>query len=204
MQNESPMMKHQDGDGYNIVQFKWETRPNSAASTAQGRPIHDKVKMVYIRSSKNQTVSHELERHFWAPDGQEPRIRQNEDLKARYRVQLDAWDAGTAEELQGTPLDRLSILDIGIIASLKEMGIHTVETLASLTDSDLFAGGRTWREHARVFIKEAEGNAPMAELIKKNENLELKVMEMEDQIKKLAAQAERKKPGPKPKGEGDG
>ena len=45
---ESQMMRCEDGDGFLLVQFKWEAVKNEFASKAQGQPIYDQVLRVYI------------------------------------------------------------------------------------------------------------------------------------------------------------
>lgn len=195
MQTESPLMRGNDG---NLVKFFWVQARNDRSSDEQGRPIYDKVLKIEIMSpgAKNQLVTHEVRREFWVQEGETRPPRVNQQLERQYAEQLRAWEANSAEELAGTPLHEIRAFDVGIIASLKEMNFHTVEALASAPDTALsFMGGRKWQELARNYLKEADGQKPLAELTARNEELEMKVMELEDRLKAL--DTEDKKPGRK-------
>lgn len=175
MDIKSPMMRwNQPGGGFSIVQFERATVRNSAASAAEGRPIYDKILRVYITppGQKNQVVTHELERVFYAPEGQQPRIRRHEVYWPVFQEHLRAWDDGSGASMTGTPLNELRALDMSIVASLREMGIHTVEHLAALPDAHLPMGGRTWRELAAGYLKQAEGQKPLAEMAARLARLE--------------------------------
>lgn len=183
MSHESPMMKAQEGDSIVIVQFKWEGVQNTKATEENGRPIFDDVLKVYISTpgSKNQTATHEVERRFWTPDGEKPRIRENQQIKQRFREQLRAWQDNNAEELAGTPLRELGI-SAAQVEECKAAGIHTVETLAGLSDTNLFMGARKLRDLANAYMEKAEGNAPLTRLTAENDELKKRIEELEAKL----------------------
>lgn len=185
------MMKHRDGDsgGFNLVRFKWETEKNNAASERVGRPIHDKVLKVYISSPgiKSQEMVHVVERHIWQADDAAPVIKTNEEIKARYRELLKAWEGNNAESLTGTPLSELKSLDVAWIASLRDMGIHTIEALASVQDAHLQMGVRPLREQAKAYLEQAKGMEPVAKLAAENEELRGQLAHLTEQVQTLTA-----------------
>ena len=193
-EHESPIMKCQEGDSFLLVQFVWDGVKNDRASDEHGRPIYDKVLRVHITTpgSKNQEVTHEIERHFWVPEGEEPKVRVNQNLRARFRAQLEAWESNAAEELAGTPLRELPGFDAAQIKTCKEVGIHPVEALAALADTNLCMGPRTGRELAQGYMEKAEGDSGLSKLTAENESLRKQLEDMQKQLDELS---EKKKPG---------
>ena len=124
----SPIMKADEGGNIVLVELEWAEERNESQSQDQNRPVFDKILRAYISApnAKNQVATHIIERHFWAPEGEERRVKVNEELKARFHRQIEAWNANNAEELSGTPLRELSGLDVAQVAELKAQGIHTV------------------------------------------------------------------------------
>ena len=198
----SPLMYH----GSSVVYFEWTEAKNGAESDKQGRVVFDKILRVYIQAPrmKNQIVAHEVERHFWTPEGEPPRKRVNDKIKARYREQLVAWeqrDAAALTELAGTPLRELHALDVAQIAELKATGIHTVEQLAGLADVHLFMGAAKWREMARAYLEQANQQAPLGRLAAENEDLRAQIKHLQGQVESLSADAERKRGPGRPRKE---
>lgn len=185
----SPMMKVQEGKEFSLVQFKWETEKNNAASARVGRPIHDKYLKAYITSPgmKNQVAVLVIERHLWQGDGVPADLKINFELRDRFQLQLNAWKAGHADEMTGTPLSEMKSLDVSWQASLREMGIHTIETLAGLQDAALFRGARPLRDQARAYLEQAKGMEPIAALAAENEALRAQMAHLTEQVETLTA-----------------
>lgn len=202
---QSPMMRHEEDGGMVFVQFKWESVRNDRMSEQHGRPVHDKVLRVYITApgNKNQVAAHEVERHFWSPEGEEQKIRTNHIVANRFHKQLGAWKTDAAEQLSGTPLQELVALDVAQIATCKDMGIHTVEALANISDNDLFLGARQWRDLANAYLAKANDQQPLAELVAKNEEQATEIEFLKQQLAELKASIDnpKGKPGRPPKRE---
>ena len=191
--HESPMMKCKEGDDFVFVQFKWEPAKNNAQSEKEGRPIYDRVLRAYITvpGSKNQVMAKEVERRFWVAEGEpEKAPRINEDMRMRFREQLAAFEAGSAEELTGTPLKELVSLDVAAIASLKDAGIYTIEALAGVADANLFMGVRKWREEAKAYLEKADGDT--SSLVAENERMKDEIADLKRQVEELAKPKGRK------------
>lgn len=188
---QSPMMQYQvNGKLEHLVQFEMVEAKNEGESRRQGRAVFDKVVRAFISSpgAPNQVVTKEIERVFWAPEGERPKVRANDILKRRYAEHLKAWQAqddGGMGDLQGTPLRELHGLDVAQIAELRDQKIHTVEQLAALDDAHLFMGARAWREMARAHLEAAAGAAPMNRLAAENEALKDQVAQLQKAVREL-------------------
>lgn len=187
MRKESPQMRMPSGDGFNVVQFKWEQQRNNTLSQREGRPIYDNVLMAYVTSpgKKNQIATVEIERRVWNGDDADPLIVVNHDKMAIYGDLLNAWRENGGGDHVGTPLDAITFLDAAQVATLEEMGIHTVEELASIADSALFMGAREWRERAKAYLEQAKGQKPISDLIARNKELEEEVEALRKQVDDL-------------------
>jgi hypothetical protein len=185
----SPMMKVQEGKEFSLVQFKWETEKNNFQSGRVGRPIHDKYLKAYVTSPgmKNQVAVLVIERHIWQGDNVPADVKINHELRDRYRAQLAAWESGNSDSMTGTPLSELKALDVSWQASLREMGIHTIESLAGLQDSALFHGARPMRDQARAYLEHAKGMEPIAALAAENESLRTQMAHLTEQVETLTA-----------------
>lgn len=187
MNEQRPMFKTKDGS---LVAFHWDTARNEAASASEGRPIYDKTLMatVFAAGDPKTEAIHEIERHFH--DGRPPRVRQQ--LRERFADELTAWqrnDGGI--EAAGTPLSQWPSMDASLVATLRELKIYTVESLATLSDAGvqkLGMGGREWVRRAQAFLDAAKGNAPAEALIRENEALKAENTRLTGQVQDLSAQ----------------
>lgn len=187
MNEQRPMFKTKDGS---LVAFHWDTARNEAASAAEGRPIYDKTLMatVFAAGDPKTEAIHEIERHFH--DGRAPRVRQA--LRDRFADELAAWrrnDGGI--EAAGTPLSQWPSMDASLVATLRELKIYTVESLAQLSDAGiqkLGMGGREWVRRAQAFLDTAKGNAPAEALIRENEALKAENTRLNAQVRDLSLQ----------------
>ena len=156
----------------NSVYFEWDTEKNDAESTKEGRAIFDKVLRVFIVSpgSPKSIASHVVEREM--PD---KTIKTYNHVTPRYADEIASFKkAGESEAMSGTPLDMLPFLDMATRAMLRALHIHTVESLAELSDlgvQNVGMGSRQWKEQARAWLESAAGGAPMTRLIAENAKL---------------------------------
>ena len=186
----SPMMKHKhpDEQGFNVIWFEWDSERNNSASEAHGRPIYDDILWVYIQSpgAKNQIASHVIERRREGGEVIHYEVRE------RFHEQLKSWEAGNAEGHAGTPLDELHILDRSQIATLKEVGIHNIEALSSVSDQtlpEIGIGGRVMRDAAKGYLDKAAGLEPVTRMAAENEELRSMIAHLTAQVDALTAPA---------------
>lgn len=180
---ESPLMKAEDG---NVIQVFYDTKKNEFASETEGRPIFDKCLFVRVISpgARQSEVIHEAKRIDWKNVEHAQR-----HIVDRFKKFIDAFESGQqAPELQGTPLDAWSRLDVRQIAELRAQNVHTIEALAAVPDGslgNLGLNGRELREAAKRFLAAAAGEAPMAKLEKENATLKEKLEALEATVKAL-------------------
>lgn len=194
---ETPMYRCPDG---NVVQFWEKAVQNNAASADQGRPIYYKALMARILSPAMKTQAPDQRIRLMDQDGKvinrsirntnadTGRVEYWEDY---FREQLRAYEEGRNSNGTGTPLESYPKLDVAQIAMLKHLGIHFLEQLSEVADSQLAplgAGGRSLRDGAKAYIEAALGNAPVEKLNKKNAELEEQIAAMRDQLAQLTAQ----------------
>lgn len=202
---DTPMYRTADG---NVVQFWEKPVQNKTATANNGRPIFYKALMARITSPamKTQTPDQEVRlidehgtvirkkiRYTNADTGQ---IEYWEDY---FRDQLRAFEDGRKTDGNGTPLESYPKLDVAQIAMLKMQGIHFLEQLSVVPDSQLAnlgPGGRALRDGANAYIEAAKGNAPMDKLAKENEDMRAQLAAMQENMNQLLAMQETKrKPG---------
>ncbi|MGI9414499.1 MAG: hypothetical protein ACR2PM_12565 [Hyphomicrobiales bacterium] len=154
------------------------TRPvyNKVKSAAEGRPMYDGKEYVQIIiPGDNKSV---VDRPVQEAD------------KQRWP---EAWRKYAAQDegsLDGTPLEEWSYLDVTRKASLRHLGIRTVEQLAAMPDGQLpqiGMDGRDVREWARQFLKpqsdrETELKTEVGELRRTVESLQASLAEAKRQI----------------------
>jgi hypothetical protein len=186
----------------NACSFWWDTAKNEVASKSAGRAIHDKVLMMKIfkPGDRDSQPHFMVERHF--SDGSkklfngETKGPNGQMLRGPWREimadQLKAWEmqTGDAGALNGTPLAELQVIDIAMAANLKAIGIHTLEALAEVPDSQLHNighNGRVLRDQAKNFLLAAAGNAPLAKMTADLAERDSKIEELQRQVAELAA-----------------
>lgn len=145
---------------WNSVWFEWREDKDEQASMEAGKPIFDTVVIANIMGPGMQksTATRVVLRK--KPDG-----RIIEDAR-NLKEYLDAFLKGDAGMLAGTPLAELTILDHGVIATLKAIGVHNVESLAALAETAAphLLGFRKYKTAAQAFLDQRDGQAPLNKL----------------------------------------
>lgn len=163
MSNDHQLFRAEDNTA-----LRFYTRPekNNFQSEQHGREIFDTVLCVQVITpgSTQQMPEFVCERVFCEEAGLPP--RQTEYYR-RYQKQVEAFKANTGEyAVNGTPLSAWAQIDAGTVATLKAVGIQTVEQLAEVQDGHLLnlgIGGRTLRERAKQWITSREFGIPSAQ-----------------------------------------
>ena len=184
------------------VVFWWGTDKNNFESTAQKRPVFDKVLYGEIRTpaAKMQIHRFVVRRQFANGKVREPlsgrRIEDGPELTWAEMLapQLQAFENGTKAPNNETPLDTWPKLDVAQIAGLQASGIHSIEQLASCADSNLHLlghGGLTLKQQAQAFLDLNKGIDRTDELIAQNASMQAQLDAMREQMAKLIPSAEQ-------------
>lgn len=164
------------------LRFYYKPQKNNFISEREGIAIFDKVLFVEVMTpgATESMPVFELEREFCEQAGLP--VRRNEAKCMAYAEPLASFKAGNLEAtVQGTPLTQWPAIDIHLAETLKAMRIHTVEQLATVSDTSLRhigTGARALRAQAQAFVAKAgEGHdlagisARLAALETENERL---------------------------------
>jgi hypothetical protein len=164
---------------------------NNFQTERAGRPIFDEVLFVEVITpgSRESAPVFELERKHAEETGIEQPTRTPHF--AKYAKQIEAFRVGgDGADMRGTPLSGWPALDVGLIASLNEGRIYTVEALANISDEKLRVigpGGNSLRERAKAFLAAAAGNAPNEALAAENAALKQQIAEMGETLAAMQA-----------------
>jgi hypothetical protein len=142
------------GDDKLYVTFATVAVLNPHKSTLAGRPIHDDIDQVTIRTPGSQLTSivSDIKYYMGRPV-----------IAAKYR----SWKSGQMQAASGTPLENFPFLFIkpSLIAELKYRNIFTVEQLAGLTDTgkQSIMGGHELCKQAADWIAKTKGETEDSE-----------------------------------------
>lgn len=205
---DTPMYRTVDG---NVVQFWEKPVQNKVATANNGRPIFYKALMARITSPAMKTQTPDQEVRLTDENGVVIRRKvrytnadtgQVEYWEDYFREQLRAFEDGRKTDGNGTPLESYPKLDVAQIAMLKIQGIHFLEQLSNVPDSqlgNLGPGGRALRDGANAYIEAAKGNAPMDRLAKENEDMKAELAAMRANMEQLMSMKEPKRKSGRPR-----
>lgn len=154
--------------------FYMQAVENKAKSELEGRPVFDEREMVEIRIPGDRLATHVnyvLDEH-----------------KQRWPDHYAAFKRGEARAASGTPLEHWPIMTTGRVASLKALGVLSVEELSNLPDNmlgSLGMGARELREQARAYLAAAHDGAAASRAAAENADLRAQMLRMQQQMEAL-------------------
>ncbi len=165
-----------------IPVFYMKPVQNAFESEKQGRAIWEEVPYVEIMipGDKLSEVHEKVKEHH----------------KERWPDRWAAFLANQEAPTDGTPLTDWPPISRAIAMQLSSSNVRTVEALADLSDLQLSKvmpmGGNALRDKARVWLKEAEGMAPLADMQAELTASKAEVEALKKQVSELAALARKK------------
>lgn len=147
----------------NTIWFEETTEKNDTESDKQGMPVFDKVLLAHIVGPGMVKSEAVMVCERTTPDG---KTVPNPQAQVRYGQMIRDYKSGEAGTSTGTPLTELAALDMAVRASLKAMGVHSIEALAGMNESAApqFMGFRKFKTAAQAYIDQRDGQAPVAKL----------------------------------------
>lgn len=150
--NLSPMYRMSDG---NVVQFYEMPVPNDALSQGEGRPVVWKALMAIIRGPgmKNQEQHQQI--YLYDEKGKQVKRAMHRMTRDKrklfwdefFKDQLAAYNEGrSGTDATGTPLEQYPKIDVAQAAMLRASGIHSLEQLQAVPDTQLGTLGPAARE----------------------------------------------------------
>lgn len=161
------------------LRFHIEAIENKAKSLEAGRPIYDQIEMVGINvpGSKDEVVK-----------------KVNDEIKGKYGPQYAHWKRTQEQPVDGTPLSMVPWLNLAQVKEMQAINIHTLEQLASLSDTavqKIGMGGVDLRKKALAYMSSAQGNAETQRLITENEILRRDLKQAQDALTQANARYEQ-------------
>lgn len=171
------------------VEFYIDSEKSEYRSEEAGRPIHidsEFVKILIPGDNKTEIV----------------RVASQAD-KDRFPVEYARFTNGAKaqEQAVGTPLAAWPAMSRSLVKDLAYLNIHTVEQLATLSDTGKQAfgmGANEWSAKAQAFIKAAEGTAHAEKLAVQTLEQQREIDALKAQIAELATRMPEKRPPGRP------
>lgn len=163
-----------------IVIFRERPEKNEKASAEAGYDVFDSLLIAYVGppGGARSNAACEIERKL--PDGT---VKVHPVHAKKYADLVKAYKEGNGELGVGTPLATLPGMDAGIYETLRARGVHSIETLAELSDAGAgqMMGFRELQAKAKRFLEAREKGAPLAKM-------ESALKERDDEIANLKRQ----------------
>jgi hypothetical protein len=153
-----------------VPRFFIHTIEDKKASQKEGRPIFKDIECVEIRTAANKQTLAVFPAHEVWQIGDIDGIRQEITYAMRFPEQYKRFKAGSAQAMEGTPIEELPFLTQAKRHELKALSIYTAETLAALDGNalkQLGMGGRDLKTQAQAYLDVAKGSAGNAELLRR-------------------------------------
>lgn len=169
------------------VEFYIEAVKQEFKSEQAGRPIYEDTEFVKILIPGDKNYCAE-------------RIATQAD-KDRFALEYARFKNGLKEEEQaiGTPLKHWPAMTRAMAKEFAAVNVHTVEQLASLSDTAKQAfgmGALEWSRKAQAMLDTAAGGALAEKYAAENEALKQQLVDMQKQFAELSAKVDGEKRGP--------
>jgi len=134
-----------------FVQFFLEPKQDMIASEREGRPIYREIPCIRIMTPGSRDVMVQ---------------KVTESYKRRFPKQWERFEKLQEQVVDGTPLEQVPWLSVGIIAELKAVNCHTLEALAGMSDNAMskMMGMMGFRQKAQNFLAAAKETAPFTQM----------------------------------------
>jgi len=152
------------------VEFYMGSVESEYRSKEAGHPVH--VDMPFVRISIPGDINNQID------------TRVEDYHKARYAVQWARFEANQSQEMQGWKLKDWPKVTTAQVRNFEHLGVHTVEQLAGLSDSQcqkVGMGAMELRLQAKAALEGAKG------VNTENEDLKKQLAAMQEQLQALAA-----------------
>ncbi len=162
------------------VEFRFQPVQDEEASRRHGRWVGTDVEYAFVTLPGGRTK---------IP------LRVTDEVRARYRLEYDAWKRGEEAPLNGMSLKEWPAITRSQAEEYWRLGVRTLEDLVAVPDTvlqQLGSGARALQNKARAWLATAQasgvGAEELAALRQDNEALRARVAELSAQVATLAAQ----------------
>lgn len=171
---------HGDDNGL-YVEFDVEAVHQPFESEQAGQPIYKEVPYITIMFPGDRTKTVKRPAKLKTDE-------QGPSDCVRFPKQWAAFENQTGPVHEGTPLSTWTLINKADVRMLKDLGVHTVEALAALSDNNLtFLGARMYRDKAIAWLDQVIDGAVISRMVSENETLRLEVDRLTRDNKELGA-----------------
>jgi hypothetical protein len=161
------------------VQFRHVAKVDDVATAESGETVWKNVEYLTINIPGDNTFVY---------DGAVTDV-----YRHRFASRYERWKSGQANTLEGTPLSAWPGITPADLNMLAQGGIHTVESLAGLSDGNAGRVGPVLalRDKARRFLQAAKESAPIEVLNTKLREKDGQIALLTEQMKSIAERLEQ-------------
>ncbi len=186
VQHGSQYHVHHGDDSGLFVQFETRAIEDEEKSREAGRPIYKDVDFIVIHVAGDRLTIHERVVDLIGSNRTPPD-------NVRFPRQWEAFKAQKQQPLEGTPITEWPPVSKSLAMELKGLHIHTVESLAAVSDNNLnWMGARELREKAKAWLEKAKQGGDVSRLVSENMQLKADIEALKAQIAALAADKPRR------------
>lgn len=154
----------------NILTFWEDVKPDTLASAKSGKAEFATVLMMRVRvpgaNKGDQTYEVDTVYPEEYPHPIHGKLRKNDLVYKQFGSYIEDYkkSAGSPQALDGTPIEKWALVNKSQAMTLKHIGVHTVEALATLKDNDnaisaIGMGGRKLVQQAVDWLVSSKDNA---------------------------------------------
>jgi hypothetical protein len=155
-----------------FAQFFTEAVHDKVSSEREGRPIFREVPHIRIMTPGSRDVMVN---------------KANETYKRRFPKQWERYQKQLEQVQDGTPLEQVPWLTVGVIAELKALNCFTLEHLAGMSDVQMskMMGMTGYKQKAVAFLQLAKETAPFTQMQAQLEERDTQIAVLQQQVKQL-------------------
>lgn len=161
-----------------IPRFHKQAVKNNWRSDQEGKPVYDSKDYVMILVPGDRLTV--VDRQVTDAD------------KARWPRYWAAYEKGQEFTVEGTPLEQWTLIDIGMVETLKYFNVRSVEQIAKMTDAQVQRVGMGMselRQKAKVWCAQADENKGVSQVVAENVRLGKELEQLKEQMATLARDA---------------
>jgi hypothetical protein len=157
-----------------FAQFFTEAVEDKFASKEAGRPIFREIPCIRIMTPGSRDVTVQ---------------KANETYKRRFPKQWARYEKQLEQVQDGTPLEQVPWLTVGVIAELKAVNCHTIEHLAGMGDAQMskMMGMIGFKQKAQAWLQVAKEAVPFTQMRAELEERDNQIQVLTQQNKEMMA-----------------
>jgi len=165
-----------DDDKLLYVEFFMKAIEDKHRSAQEGRPIFREVPLIKVITPGSRDAM---------------ATKATENYQRRFPKHWDRFQRQLEQVMEGTPLEQVPWLTVGVIAELKGVNCMTLEQLAGMSDqlASKMMGMHGFRQKAKAFLDAASAAAPFTQMQAQLEERDVEIAVLKQQVAQLMTMA---------------